>query len=82
MDQPNNTIETAVSAVASKVTYAGSGGTILGWLASSEASVVIGIGVAVVGLVVNIVFKIREDKRQQEEHDERMAHLRDGASHE
>lgn len=76
MDQPQETLEAAVAALGSKVTYAGSAGSILGWMTSSEGGVAIGILVAIVGLFVNVVFKLREDRRQQEEHDQRMQALR------
>lgn len=82
MNQQQETVEAAVAAMGSKVTYAGSAGSVLGWMASSEGGVVIGIMVGVVGLLVNVWFKAREDRRQQEEHDLRMKALEDGAHHE
>lgn len=77
-DNQQQTIEAAVAAMGSKVTYAGSAGSVLGWMASSEGGVVIGIAVGVIGLLVNVWFKAREDRRQQEEHERRMQLLDDG----
>jgi hypothetical protein len=83
MNDQQQTIEAAVAAMGSKVTYAGSAGSILGWMASSQGGVVIGITVAIIGLLVNVWFKAREDRRQQEEHNERMRLLHaEGAHHE
>jgi hypothetical protein len=76
MDQPQTTLDAALAAVGSKVTYAGSGGSVLAWLASSEAGVVFGLFMGLAGLIVNFVFKLREDRRQQEEHEQRMQALR------
>lgn len=82
MDQPQITIEAAVAAVGSKVTYAGSTGSVIAWLSSSEAGFLTGIIVAVVGLIVNVWFKAREDKRQQQEHEQRMLMIKNGGLHE
>lgn len=73
--EQQETVEAAIAAVGSKVTYAGSGGSVLAWMTSNEGGVMIGVLVAVVGLVVNVFFKWREDRRQQEEHNERMRQL-------
>jgi hypothetical protein len=82
MEQQQN-VDAAVAAIGSKVTYAGSAGSVLGWMATSEAGVLFGILAAIIGLAVNVFYKRREDRRQQEEHDERMRLLRaEGAHHE
>lgn len=69
-------VDVVVSAVASKATYTGAGTSVLSWFLSSEAGVAIGIAVAVIGLVVNLIFKIREDRRQLEAHEARMRAIR------
>lgn len=74
--QDHTNIDTAVAAAASKVTYAGAGASFFGWVASSEAVSLVGILAAVIGLAVNIYFKRREDKRQQEEHEAKMRAIR------
>jgi heme/copper-type cytochrome/quinol oxidase subunit 2 len=69
-------IDAAISAGASKVTYGGAGASVLSWMLSNQAGVAVGILVAVIGLVVNLVFKIREDRRQVREHEARMRAIR------
>jgi cytochrome c biogenesis factor len=76
MDKQQETLDAAISAVGSKVTYAGSAGSVVSWLTSNEGGVVMGLAIAILGLAVNVFFKLREDRRQQEEHNERMALLR------
>ena len=73
-------LEVATSAVASKSTYAGAGTSVLGWLLSSEFTVIVGIVVAVAGLAVNWYYKAKADRRQQDEHALRMDRLRRGES--
>lgn len=71
-----SSLDAAASAAASKVTYAGAGASVFGWLASSEAVAIVGILAAIIGLAVNFYFKRREDKRQQELHAAQMRALR------
>lgn len=71
-------IEAAAAAVASKSTYAGAGTSFLGWLLSSEFTVIVGIVVAVAGLGVNWYYKAKADRRGQAEHEARMVRLRRG----
>lgn len=68
----NVTIDAALAAVGSKATYTGAGFSLSGWLLSSEAGVLFGIVIGVIGLGVNFYFKRREDRRLQEEHNARM----------
>jgi hypothetical protein len=65
----------AVSSVASKATYGGAGTSVIGWLLSSQGSVLIGILVAVIGLIVNLVCRIREEKRRTQRHEAYMRRL-------
>ncbi|GAB2889741.1 hypothetical protein GCM10027202_17940 [Microvirgula curvata] len=71
----DNALEVTTSTVASKVTYGGAGGTMLGWLLSSEGVALIGLLVAVGGLAVNWYYKMRQDQRDQAEHAARMREL-------
>lgn len=73
-------LEAAASAVASKSTYGGAATSALGWMLSSEFTVVFGFVVAVAGLAVNWYYKAKADRRQQAEHEARMARLRRGQS--
>lgn len=69
-------IDHAMSQAGSVTTYAGAGTSVGGWLLSSEAGVLFGILIGVVGLAVNIFFKFREDRRLEAEHQERLKDLR------
>jgi hypothetical protein len=71
-------IEVGVATVASKSTYAGAGASFLGWLVSSEFTIVVGIIVAIAGLAVNWYYKAKADRRGEAEHEARMARLRRG----
>ena len=80
-------IEVAVAAVASKSTYAGAGTSLLGWLLSSEFTIVVGIVIAFAGLGVNWYYKAKADRRGAAadaratvEHELRVARLRRGES--
>lgn len=68
-------IDVALSAVGSKATYAGAGTSFAGWLFSSEFGVLAGIVLGVLGLVVNVYFRRRQDAREQREHEARMRKL-------
>ena len=68
----DQTLEATVSAAASKATYTGAGTSVMGWMLSSEFTILIGLLVAIGGFLVNWYYKAKEDKRQQAEHDRRM----------
>ncbi len=55
-------------AIASMTTKYGMGGgvltSIIGWLSSNEAVVIVGVVVTILGFVINLIFQIRRDKRQ------------------
>lgn len=54
---------TAISA-ASKTTYGGALAGVAGWLAAQDWLTIIGVIVAVGGLVSNLYFQIRRDRRE------------------
>ena len=60
-------IEAAVTTIAPKTTYGGAATSILGWLASSEFTVIVGLFVAVAGLAVNWYYKAKADRRQADD---------------
>ncbi len=68
----DQTFETTISTVASKATYSGAGTSVVGWVLSSEFTLVFGLLVAIGGFFVNWYYKYKEDKRQQAEHERRM----------
>jgi len=57
--------EIATASVASKSTYAGAASMVLGWIASNEAAVLIGMLVAVAGFLVNWYYKAKSDRRAE-----------------
>lgn len=68
-------IEAGAATLASKATMGGAIATLWGWLASSQFIGVAGLGIALVGLLVNWYFRARGDKREQKEHEARMRKL-------
>jgi hypothetical protein len=72
------TLDATLAAVGSKATYTGAGTSVLGWWASSEAGVIIGIVLGIIGLALNWYFRRREDYRQEAEHQARMAKILEG----
>jgi hypothetical protein len=64
--------DASIAAAASKTTYTGAGLTITGWLLSSEAAVLVGMIIGVLSLAVNFIFKLREDRRQERLHQEKL----------
>lgn len=79
-------VEIVGASVAGKTAYAGAGATVASWLVSSEAGIVLGVLVGVLGLIANFVFQKRRDRREQHfrerqdareqrEHDARMRAL-------
>ena len=41
----------------------------IGWLSSSEAVILIGVIVTILGFLVNLIFQVRRDKRQRDRDD-------------
>ena len=71
-DTTTHTVDATMAAIGSKATYTGAGASVLGWLMSSQAGILIGIIIGVGGFLVNWYYRHKEDKRRQEEHDRRM----------
>lgn len=70
--EPTKTIEAAIAASASKATYAGSGSVIMGFITSSEFTIIMGLVLAIGGFIVNWYYKAKDDRRLQAEHEVRM----------
>lgn len=64
--------DAALAASASKATYGGAASSGLGVVFSSEAAAIAGALVAVLGLVINLYFRRRQDRREEREHELRM----------
>lgn len=67
-----NALEATVVAAASKVTYTGAGAATVSWFASSEFGVIAGLLIAAAGLLTNLFFQVRRDRREEREHQRRM----------
>ncbi|PJO77713.1 hypothetical protein GJV52_12360 [Neisseria brasiliensis] len=60
---------TAASDIASRYTYGGAGASVVGALLQVDWAMWIGVLVALGGFIVNVFFKMREDRRQTEKHE-------------
>lgn len=78
MQVKDQAIEATIAAAANKATYSGGGIAIVGGLTANEFAAFGGLLVAVIGLLVQVWFKAKADKRHAEEHELRMTNLRDG----
>jgi len=67
--------DATIAAAASKSTYTGSGLMITGWLLSSEAAILVGMLVGIIGLVVNFYYRYKQDRREEREHQLRIKDL-------
>ena len=67
---------TTIAGIANKATYAGAGGAVYGGLTANEIAAFGGLAVAIVGVLIQLYFKIRADRRDQEFHRDRMERLR------
>ena len=70
-----SSLHETIAATADKFTKAGSAGTLVGWLTSSEFGMWAGIVIGIAGLMVNWYFKRKMDRRNQEAHDLWMSRL-------
>lgn len=74
------TLDITIAAVGSKTTYVGAGVTSLGWFLSNEFFGLVGVLIGIVGLSVNIYFRLHANRRANIEHQARMARLLRGHS--
>lgn len=70
--------DATIASVANKATYAGAGVATYGGLTANEIAAFGGLLVAVIGLLIQLVFKLREDRRNAEYHRERLASVKSG----
>lgn len=75
-------IDTTMTGVGGATTYTGAGTIGLGWLLSSEAAVIYGLIVGLIGIMIQLFFGLRKDRRdaaahraEMREHEKRMALL-------
>lgn len=69
-------VDITIAAVGSKTTYIGAGVTGLGWFLSNEFFGLVGLLIGVIGLSVNIYFKLHANRRSKIEHELRVERLR------
>lgn len=74
------TVDAAIASGATKATYAGSGAAVTSWFLSSEFGVVCGILLGAIGLIFQIAFSLREDRRKQALYSEQMRALRNATA--
>ncbi len=60
-------VEATAAAIGSKVTYAGGGSAVIGWLLSSEFTALAGISLGLAGLLVNWYYRSKADRRAERE---------------
>lgn len=73
----DHTAET-IASFATKATYSGGATAVIGGFTASEIAAFVGAAVAVIGLVVQVYFKVRSDRREAELHKHRLAELVEG----
>jgi NAD kinase len=76
----NEQIEAFLALMGQKLAQLGGGGAVFSWLLSEKGIALFGISIGLAGLVMQYVFRHRQDvrdaaeeSRQQAEHDRRMA---------
>lgn len=77
MSEPS-TIDAVMAAVGYNTAKAGAGTSVVGWALSSEGVALIGLVIAGIGVFIQWFYRRRQDRREQEEHDMRMARGRIG----
>lgn len=73
MSIEHTTIEHTIATVSGKATYAGAGTTVGGWFLSSEFAMAFGLLMGAAGFLVNTYYRWKQDKREQLEHELRVA---------
>ncbi|MFM9867037.1 hypothetical protein [Achromobacter xylosoxidans] len=70
-------VDTLATSISSKTMYGASAGGLLASIAGWNWPAIIASAVAILGLIVNVVFKLRRDQREAAESRERIAALRE-----
>jgi 4-hydroxybenzoate polyprenyltransferase len=70
--------QTLAEAVSDKATLGGAATGVIGWLASINWIGLLGVAIALMGLIANVYFQHRRDKREQLETAARIEALRAG----
>jgi hypothetical protein len=75
MSDHQTTLEAAMAASAPKIMYGGAGAAGASFWLSNEVLGLIGVLIALAGFFINWHYKRKEDRRQQAEHEARMAEM-------
>jgi hypothetical protein len=63
----SHTTEAAVVSAANKSTWWGAAASVVGGLSVSDFGVLVGIAIGLAGLVLNLIFSLRRDRRERRE---------------
>ena len=66
MDLETTTVDAAVTSAATKTMSGGAATTTIGWLSSNEGIALSGLAMTFVGFIVNLIFQIRRDRREEQ----------------
>ncbi len=68
-------LDATAATIGSKAAYTGASTAVGSWLLSSEFGVFAGLLIGVLGLLTNLYFQRRRDRREEVEHQRRMAQM-------
>ena len=74
---PESIVEVVGASVANKGMLVGGAAGMVGWLSQVNWIGIAGVAVAVVGLLINLFFQVRKDRREHAESQARLQALRD-----
>jgi hypothetical protein len=64
-DNTQHAIDGTLAAVGTKATYTGAGAASVSWFLSSEFGILVGVVIGVAGLIAQIYYSRKRDKREQ-----------------
>lgn len=76
-----NQTSTAVSVATKVTTYGGSASAVFFGLTANDMAAMGGLAIGLVGLLITIIFKVRDDRRAQQRHDAMMRRYRRETKH-
>lgn len=74
---PEGIVEVVGASVASKGIMVGAATGLVGWLSQVNWIGISGVAIAVLGLMINVYFQVRKDRREHAESAERIKALRE-----
>ena len=70
--------DSTIASIANKATYTGAVSAVYGGMTANEIAAFGGLLVAVIGVLIQLFFKLRDDRRNAEYHRERLASIKFG----